>query len=213
MDACTELLNALTQVAVQSELVIVDDGSNDETPDVALAIASTDSRVRVISHPVNRGLGGGYRTGFTEARGEFVTFFPADRQFPSEIILNFLPRMSDHDLVLGYLPKRDSSVAARLLSWGERLLYRLLFGAMPKFQGIFMFRRSLLQHIKLRSTGRGWAVVMEFILRVSRSGHRVVSVPTEMRPRSQGESKVNNFGTIVSNLRQTIALYREMKAP
>jgi hypothetical protein len=71
-----------------------------------------------------------------------------------------------------------------------------------------MFRRSLLDQIELTSEGRGWAVLMEFIIRVFKNGYRVLSVPTEMRPRMAGKSKVNNLQTIFSNLVQ-VALLRK----
>jgi hypothetical protein len=51
---------------------------------------------------------------------------------------------------------------------------------------------------------------MEFIIRVSKGGYRVLSVPTEMRPRMSGESKVNNSRTIFSNLLQLVLLRKNL---
>jgi hypothetical protein len=118
--------------------------------------------------------------------------------------------MSALDLVLGYLPQRTSGIG-RLLSVAERILYRTLLGPMPRFQGIMMIRRELLREIPLTSAGRGWAVVMEFILKAARSGARIESVPTAIRPRTHGESKVNNWRTIVANFRQLLSLRRHLR--
>ena len=205
---CQEILGVLDTLGVVTELLVVDDGSSDRTGQFADAIAARDARVRVIHHAPNLGLGGVYRTGFGEARGDYVTFFPADGQFPATIIELFLPHMADHDLVLGVLPHRQGSVLGKLLSFGERLMYAALFGRMPKFQGILMFRRSLLAHYNLRSTGRGWAVLLEFILRAARDGSRLTNVETTVRPRAHGASKVNNLRTIWSNFRQMLQLRR-----
>jgi hypothetical protein len=114
--------------------------------------------------------------------------------------------MAEADLVLGYIPDRGGSFVARALSAGERGLYRLLFGAFPRFQGVFMLRRRALDGLGLRSEGRGWTVVMEMILRVARAGHRVRSVPTDFRPRRSGASKVLDLTTVWSNLRQVLEL-------
>ena len=206
-----ELLQEIDRLGVDAELVVVDDGSTDGTGAVADQLAASEPRVRVIHHEPNLGLGGVYRTGFAKASGDFVTFFPADGQFPATIIGSFLPRMSDHDMVLGYLPRRDSSWVARGLSLGERVLYGLLFGRMPKFQGILMFDRRLLARHTLHSQGRGWAVLLEFIIRCSRDGCRIVNVATDVRPRTHGNSKVNNLRTIWSNLRQVLALRRTLE--
>ena len=203
-----ELLETVERIGVDAEIVMVDDGSTDGTGAVADQLAEADARVRVIHHQPNLGLGGVYRTGFTQARGVYLTFFPADGQFPASIIGEFLPRMTDHDMVLGYLPRRDSSLVAKGLSLAERALYRILLGRMPRFQGILMFRRSLLSRYSLQSQGRGWAVLLEFIIRCARDECRIVNVPTDIRPRTHGTSKVNNLRTIWSNVLQVVALRR-----
>ena len=164
----------------------------------------------VLHHETNQGLGGVYRTGFAADACHYVTFFPADGEFPAAIIGQFLPLMDNADMVLGYLNEPDISPLARILAWGERVLYRLLFGSLPKFQGILMFRRSLLDTIQLTSTGRAWTVLMEFILRTHRAGYRILSVPTELRPRLSGESKVNNVRTVVDSFRQLFVLRRTL---
>ena len=77
---------------------------------------------------------------------------------------------------------------------------------MPPFQGILMFRRALLQGMPLRSEGRGWGILMEFLLRATRRGATYVNRTTTLRPRSVGRSKVNNLRTIAANLRQLLVL-------
>ena len=203
-----EIDGVLDRAAPRSEIVIVDDGSSDRTGRITDLLSNAMPRVRVIHHRPNKGLGGVYRTGFREAKGKYVTFFPADGQFPATIIELFLPRMGEQDMVLGYLPDRRGSIVGRTLSLGERILYTMLFGKMPKFQGILMFRREILDKVELKSSGRGWAVLMELILRASRARFRLTSVATTLRPRMSGVSKVNNVRTIWSNTRQMVELRR-----
>jgi dolichol-phosphate mannosyltransferase len=207
-DEITEEIRALR---ISYELIIIDDGSNDGTGQIADDLARECSAIRVIHHAPNGGLGAVYRTGFSEARGLYLTFFPADGQFPATAIRDLLGAISDRDMVLGYLPNRPGALVSRGLSWLERLLYRSLFGPLPTFQGVLLFRRALLQDLRLVSPpGRGWAVLMELIIRTSRAGYRVTSVPTPLRPRLAGRSKVNNLGTIWANLIQVIALRRTL---
>jgi glycosyltransferase involved in cell wall biosynthesis len=192
------------------ELLLVDDGSSDGTQALADRLAAEIAGARVVHHPVNRGLGGVYRTGFEQASRDLFSFFPADGQFPASILHLFYPLMAEHDLVLGYLPARPGSLLARGLSAAEKVLYRALFGPMPRFQGVFMVRRARLSALALETTGRGWGVVMEMVLKMVRGGHRVSSVPTELRPRLSGRSKVNNLRTVWINLRQALALRRTL---
>jgi glycosyltransferase involved in cell wall biosynthesis len=164
--------------------------------------------ISVIHHESNQGLGGVYRTGFAAAAGRYLTFYPADGQFPASILSQFVPLIESHDMVLGYLPERPSTLTARVLSWVERALYRVFFGSFPRFQGIFMMRTALLDEIELCSGGRGWGIVMELVLKTTRGGYRTVSAPTEIRPRTTGHSKVRNFRTIWANFRQLLTIRR-----
>ena len=189
------------------EILIVDDGSTDGTGAIADAIAARHARVRVIHHPENRGLGEVYRTAYFGAANDLIACFPADGQFPADIVAQFLPYMDAHDMVLGYVEERTKAGRLSvLLSTAEKAVYRLLFGRLPRFRGIILFRRSILEELPLRSVGRGWGIVMELIIRTVRSGYRTRSLPTSYRPRTHGSSKVNNLRTIVANLRQVLGL-------
>jgi glycosyltransferase involved in cell wall biosynthesis len=205
---CAEIQSVLEELNLSYEILIVDDGSTDGTATRADLIVGRERGVRAIHHERNQGLGGVYRTGFREAHGKYVTFFPADGQFPARIIASFLPRMDHYEMVLGFLPAGGRTIIAETLSAAERLVYRLLLGPIPRFQGIVMFQRELLACHQLHSEGRGWAILMEFIVRCSRANHRIISLPTEVRARTHGASKVNNLRTISSNLRQIVMLRR-----
>lgn len=201
-----ELDRELSSSPFRHETIVVNDGSTDDTGTVAMDYARGASHVRVISHSANKGIGEVYRSGFAAATGTYVSFLPADGQFPASIIREFLPLMRSHDLVLGYLPNRKSSWAAKLLSRFERLLYRILFGPLPVFQGILMFKRGALEALGVRLGGRGWQMLMDLVVRADRAGYRIISVPNELRPRMTGASKVTNLRHVWANLRQALEL-------
>jgi dolichol-phosphate mannosyltransferase len=198
----------LARMGVSYELMIIDDGSRDGTSELADDLAEEYPEVTVIHHGENRGLGGVYRTGFTRARGEYITFFPADGQFPATIHERFYPLVESWDMVLGNLSRRTDRVLGALLGRTERLLYRAAFGEMPRLEGVFIFRREILSHLELKSVGRGWTIVWELVLRAHRGGYRLVGCPIILLPRTHGTSKVNNLRNIAANLRQLLILRR-----
>lgn len=203
-----ELRSGLLKLGVPYDILIIDDGSTDGTSELADTLAAECADVSVVHHGENRGLGAAYRTGFQQANGTYVTFFPADGQFSAALLERFFPLIEGYDLVLGNLPARRDSLKGRVLTRAERLVYWLLFGTVPRLEGMLMLRRSILAQIPIRSEGRGHANVWELVIRAARGGYRYTGVPIEVRPRMAGTSKVNNFRTIRANLLQVWRLRR-----
>lgn len=206
-DVLREIDATMRPSALAYEIIVVDNGSSDNTGGLADDAARDIPGIKVVHHQSNLGIGEVYRSGFGAACGTFVTAIPADGQFPASLITEFAALVSTADLALGYLPDIKRPPVAAVLSWLERRLYRLMFGPFPSFQGLMMFRRSLLVELGVKSRGRGWAIIMEIIVRANRQGKAIVRVPTSLRPRKSGTSKVNNMRNILANLRQALALW------
>jgi len=205
----TEIREQLERMGHVHEIVIIEDGSTDGSREIAQRLSREHACVRVVQHPVNLGLGAVYRDGFTCGRMDVGTLFPADGQFEPSIIPQFVRRIQEGaDLVLGYIPglHANRSFMGWFFSWSERLLYKILFGKFPEFQGIMMFRRPLIDTIPLTCKGRGWMIQMELILRLQKKGCRIVGEPTGLRARMSGASKVMNLKSILSNLGQVFVL-------
>ena len=208
----SNILQTLAESGISFEVIIINDGSSDKTGEVADALVKDQTHLRVIHHGTNVGVGEVYWTGFHAAQGEFITFFPADGQFPPSIIVDFLSPMEKNDMVLGYISEHKRPWIGRLFSTLERLLYTLLVGRLPKFQGIMMFRRSLLDSVKLCAPrgSRGWAVVMELIIKTQKAGYRIESRETGYLPRVSGRSHVNNLSSAWVNFTQMVHIWRSM---
>lgn len=191
---------------IPHEVIVIDDGSIDGTGDAARAAG-----VRVIEHNTNRGLGGVYRTGFMERGSGWLTFIPADGQYPATNVLRLLSVSDDKDLVLGVLPGRRETLLSHIFSRTERLLYRALLGPLPPFQGLFLVRAGWLDPTDLLSEGRGWAIVMEMLYEATRRKARIGHAELELLPRMSGRSKVQNPRTVIANLKQIFRLSRQLR--
>ncbi|MBN2804519.1 MAG: glycosyltransferase family 2 protein [Deltaproteobacteria bacterium] len=202
----SDLKESLGRIDGTHEIIIINDGSSDNTKEIAEKLSEEFKIVRTVNHTPNMGLGAVYRTGFKEAKGDYLTFWPADGQFDTDIIKDFTSQTDKCDLVLGYLPNRKRGVIGSTLSFGEKTLYRILFGKMPKFQGVLMLKTSMLKDINLISEGRGWAVLIEFIIKAKKQNYKIKSIPTDLSKRASGKSKVTNIKTVISNLSQIIEL-------
>lgn len=206
-----EIASTLSATGWSFETIVVNDGSTDGSGAIADQASLDLDSVRVLHHRTNRGIGEVYRTGFGAAEGKLVTFLPADGQFPPSIIVDFVERSGSADLILGTIPGLHRPLSGRILSLGERFLYRVLFGALPSFQGIMLFRRELLGLLAIQPGGRGWGVLMEIIVKARRANLRIAVAPTPILPRTAGSSKVTNVRSVVANLRQAMDLWRRLR--
>src|SRR5438132_3176946 len=80
--ALQEADRALASLTSQYEILVVDDGSRDDTARVVAEVASSSPHIRLLRHAVNHGYGAALRTGLTAAHGDRVAFTDADCQFP-----------------------------------------------------------------------------------------------------------------------------------
>ena len=204
-----EIMEVLRATGRPYELCIVDDGSTDGTSELADRLAASTPGVKVIHHGVNLGIGPTLHDCITYGSLPYYIGFPGDGQFPASIITQFLPLIEQADIVLGYVPDLGKGRPPLLafFSWAEKLIIRILFGKLPHFQGVPMYRRSWLNQFKWISTGRGWMINMEILIRAVRSGARIVTAPTPIRPREHGTSRATNFRNILSNVKQLFALW------
>ncbi len=119
------LVAVLEGISLNFEVVYVDDGSTDSTPDLLRELQASDSRIRVIRFSRNFGHQIAITAGLEHASGDAVTIIDADLQDPPEVILDFVAKWMDgYDVVYGVRTERDGETAFKL--WTARLFYRII---------------------------------------------------------------------------------------
>src|SRR4051812_19561750 len=127
-EAVAEADDALARFAGDYEILVVDDGSRDDTAAIAEAVARDRPRVRLLRHDVNRGYGAALRTGFEAARGALVAFTDADGQFDLADLERLVYLADLAPVVVGYREQRQDPWRRRFISWGYNQIARRLFG-------------------------------------------------------------------------------------
>lgn len=209
-----ELDGALRDHCDDYEMVIIDDGSTDGMGKIADELVSRYSSCRVVHHPINLGMGGVYRTGFREGRKDVLYFMAADGQpMPGRYLSQFLPLLETNWIVLGRLINRRDPVLSRVLSWGEKTIFRLLFPGVPKVGGPCMFRREILDQVNLRcmrDNDRSWIVLWELFIRAKANNFPIAVCDTERRTRQSGKSKGSTWFNVLPQLRGAFRLKLSM---
>jgi glycosyltransferase involved in cell wall biosynthesis len=207
------ILRVLPQVAERFELLVVDDGSTDATPQLADALAEEHAAVRVIHHPTNRGYGGALRTGLYNCRYALIAFLDGDGQFDFGEVRPFLAASQRADLVIGYRPqRRDSAGRSRnARAWGT--LNRLVFGLRVRdidcaFK--LLHKRVLAELPRLRSDGA--MISAELLIRAQAAGLRIQELPVQHYPRTAGVQSGANTRVILKAFRDLLALWRSLRS-
>jgi dolichol-phosphate mannosyltransferase len=200
----SELLPVLERLQMPYEVVIVDDGSTDDTRRIAEAMGPA---VRVVSHEQNRGLGAAIRTGFAAARGELVVTLDADLTFSPLLIGQLLERFQrgDVDVVTGS-PKlagygEDIPSYRIVISRVATLVYSTILGTwVTAVSPIFrLYRRDDLNELDLKSVG--FDINAEILFALLKKGKRLAEIPAPLTQRIHGQSRLNYRKEIVRHLR------------
>jgi glycosyltransferase involved in cell wall biosynthesis len=185
-DAVRSATEALERCAVVHEIVIVDDGSSDETVEVAGAIAARDPRVRLVVHSENRGYGEALRSGIATARMPWVLLTDADLQFDFGDLEDFLPLAASADLIVGWriLPLGPVGVRVEGALWNRFLRAAFDLPVRDVDCDFRLARRELLARLDLHASGA--LVGAELVVKSRAAGARVAEAPVHHKVRVAG---------------------------
>jgi len=184
-------LATLPRFADEIEVIVVDDGSRDRTPEIADRLAQEDPRVRVVHHPRNRGYGGAVRSGFEASQKAFVFFTDGDRQFRLEDFPKLQERIDGVDAVIGFREKRRDPWRRVFTAWVYKQLIGLLFGGgIRDVDCAFkLFRREVFARVPLKDVRSNGAFFSAEMLLLQRSrGVRFAEVAVPHYPRTVGQN-------------------------
>ena len=191
------------------EVLIVDDGSTDRTPQLADALAAADSRVRV-HHQPNRGYGGALQAGFANARGQLVCFSDGDLQFDLAEMRRLFDRLdeAEHpvDAVIGFRIKRRDPFHRIFIAKTYNAIVSLAFGLRVRDIDCAMklFRRSVFDGLRLDAEGPFLSA--ELLIKLRARGVMMDQVGVNHYPRAAGTNTGASFTKILRTFRDLAVL-------
>jgi len=203
--AVEHLIAEVKLLGIDYEIIIVDDGSKDDTFLKAQRLAELHPQVRVIKHEVNQRLGGAFRTGIKTALKDFVILCPVDSPLDENQFRKYLQAVAEADIVVGYRPSRLGYTNwLKFCSRTYTLALRLLLGVpLRDFNWICLYRRSIFNDIEI--TFSGIAFSPEILAKAHSKGYRLKEIESEMKSRKSGKGTVNRpsvmYHTFIDMLR------------
>lgn len=195
------MLRVFDSLGIESELILIDDGSHDDTWEKIRRRGRGDRRIRGQRHPVNFGMETAWRTGLAASRGTLVCLIDADLQNRPEDIPTLLQahREGSHDVIQAVRRSADSDHRLMLFTRGLNVLLNTVFRmrARDNKSGFVLCKREVLAHI-LNHRNR-YRYFQTFLgVSAHARGYRIQEIDTIFERRHGGESFLNRLPLLVS---------------
>lgn len=199
------------KVAKKWEIIMVDDGSSDDTLKIAQKLAEEDSRLIAISNETNRGYGAALKTGFEKAHYNLVVFTDGDSQFDFSQVAKFLEKIIDADIVIGYRRKRldhpTRHILMNLLKIWDFVFFGFYFRDIDC--GFKLFKKEALEKIMpLKSEGA--MITTEILARAKRKRLKIAQVEVSHYSRLYGDQSGGNLRVIFRAIKESFFIWRDL---
>ncbi len=210
----SDAISVAKSVAQKWEIILINDGSTDNTLTIAKELARKNKNIRVISHTPNRGYGAALREGFSAAQYKYIVFADGDGQFDFSQVSQLIDAIRGNDMAIGYRKKRrDTKIVIRLL-----LMYLLKIWAFVLFRfyvkdidcGFKMFKKSAIdQLMPLRSEGA--MITTEILAKAKARNLKIAQVGVDHFPRKHGEQSGANIQVVTRAIFESLILWWDIK--
>ncbi len=195
-------MKALRRLDLDFEIIIVDDGSTDDTWTISQKLQEASSRIKAERHERNRGYGAALRSGFAVAEKHLVFFTDADGQFRLDDLGPFLQVIGSHDMVIGYRENRKDPLWRKWNSRIGNLLARTFLNVRVRdINCAFkLFHRNKLLALPLAAEGA--FINTELLALAQAAAWTCKEIPVRHFPRLHGKPTGGNPSVILKTFRE-----------
>lgn len=208
----TKAIKVLEDLKLNYEVIIVDDGSTDKTPELTQQLSKKFKNVKVVRHQKNVGYGGALKTGFSNAKYSWVAFADSDGQFDFSEIKLFLEKTDDADLILGYRLNRNDAFSRKVFTFGWALIAKVLLGLRARDYscGFKLIKKEVFEAVSPLKTEEK-VTQIEFLVKAKRKKFRFAEVGVHHYPRMFGVETGANFKVVLKSILDLLKLWWLLK--
>jgi glycosyltransferase involved in cell wall biosynthesis len=195
------VLQTLPQITSDYEVIIINDGSQDDSARILEEMACAFDHLRVIHYDQPSGYGGVLRAGFAEARKDWIFYTDGDAQYDARELLLLAEQVrAGVDMVNGYKIKRHDPFHRVVIGLAYQYFVKLLFGLVIRDVDcdFRLMRRAIFEQVTLESTTG--TITFEMVKKIQDAGYQIVEVPVHHWYRQYGQSQFFNFPRVARTL-------------
>lgn len=194
-----------TDRGTRYEVIVVDDGSSDDTWNVLRGLAERYDFLELVRHRRQRGIADALRTGNLRARGDVLVFFPADLQYKPEDIPRLVAPIlaGDADMVTGYKQGvYEKAFVSRVYNRLSRALFKV---PVRDLNSVKAYRREIMDVIPIRPDWHRYMIAIAAV-----EGYSLQEIPVPLYPRHAGKSKFG-VGRIPVGVLDMLSVWFELR--
>jgi len=208
-----DAIRVLEKVVLKYEVIIIDDGSKDKTGEIADKLASENNDIRVIHHNPNKGYGEALKSGFYNAKYDWIAFTDSDGQFDFSELPKLLEKTDEADLVVGYRLNRNDPIVRKVNGWLWTRLNNLLLGINVRDVdcAFKLIKKEVIDSIPRLQSTRGGMISPELLAKAHKKGFKIIEVGVHHYPRRLGEQTGANLKVIIKSFVDLLGLWWKIK--
>lgn len=206
----SKAIPVLDTFAEEYEIIVVNDGSTDETKELLDTLAKSNPHLRVVHHPQNHGYGSAIRSGLKESRLDYIFITDSDGQFDFNELTEVYPHIAKTDFIVGYRLQRQDWLMRKINAYCWNVLCQTLFktGLRDVDCAFKLFKRPILNSIQLKACGS--MISTELVVKSRKAGFKILEIGVHHYPRLSGKPTGANFRVILRAFQEIIQLYPEL---
>ncbi|MFH0826609.1 MAG: glycosyltransferase family 2 protein [Candidatus Omnitrophota bacterium] len=210
VSAIKNILTALEGLHQEGEIVVVNDGSTDQTEELILSLIREHKNIRLLRHERPQGVGFSFWDGVDACTGDAVVWMPGDNENDPREIFRYFHLLDHVDIIIPFIFNKEVRSRLRnVLSSIFRLIINTTFGVNFNYtNGTILYRKSILKGIRHKNDG--FFFHADILIRAAQKGYLFAEVPCRLNTRERGVSKALTLSSLARVARGYFGLVRDL---
>ena len=211
VNVINDLIFYAKKYSIDIEIIIINDGSNDDTREKSEKLIKKNKFIKLINHNRNLGFGEAYKSGIKKSSGSFCVLIPGDNEADVNDTLRLFCETKNVDMVLPYVV--NNFVRSSFRRFLSKLFIRIInisFGtSMIYSNGSVFYRTQVLKRINIKS--KGFLFKSEIVLKIIKSNYLYLQTPYFLKQRTDGNAQALKLKNVIQVFFEFITLFIDLR--